>query len=164
MKKLLLLSLLFITVACQKKHQEEEPLICGIPPERFVIAISKEDPHALNFLNEKNERDESVYFYSLAKDKSKIPYETSLGIAKLNRNDEKEYLAIELDRTKIKSLITGNLETIYLNNKGKTDTIQVKIVRRRNKCGMQSFVEEININGEQRKADFSLHWQPVIVY
>lgn len=141
-----------------------ECLDTGIPPERFIVAISMENPHAQDFLNEKKEKDRSVYFYKLANDNiTKTPYKTLVGIGKIE-DSKKEYLMIELDGNIVRNiLVTGNSETIYLNNKGKSDILQIKAKRVETECDTFSKTEELIINGKKKEKLPSLHWSPIIL-
>lgn len=161
MKQFILFLSVFILFSCSKEKEiTEEPLICGIPPARFILSVPKSHPHSQDFLDEKGEKSISVYFYKFRKDSNiKKHFNAKFHLEKENSSD---VFFIELDVDNSEVFVTGDLETIYLNNKKGTDVIQIKAEYLYSKCGRSINVKELIVNGKKQEKLPNLHWNPLI--
>lgn len=150
MKKSLLLSLLFIVVACQKQHQEETiPNDCCSPPPYFGLYINKNSDVHKTFLNTEGAFDaENISLYRLDND-IKTTYRITHGYIDWGKSDPKsKYLVIGTQLDHGNDVYTGKTETLYLKNALKTYKVEVEgAMISNNGCCPVAKLKEIRIDG-----------------
>lgn len=156
MKTLFYLLSFALLLSCNKASEEHCPLT-GVPPAKFRAVIAPNSTRVNDFFDN-GTLDKSVYFYKISSDGvTKIPFKTT-GITSPNHT----HINIPEENWE-KSIITGNLETIYLNNKGKTEIIQIRVEHIvKDACTSVNETKELIVNGVKQEKLPNLNWDGVV--
>lgn len=122
MKRILLFTMLFVVIACNKNTKEDEEPVdcCCTPPTYFSLFVNTSSAEYQNFLDSKGEVDkQNVYFYQLLENRTERKIDTYL----ISDDSEKKgYMHILINSPSF--LYTGKTEIFYLKNKTKTYKIE----------------------------------------
>lgn len=136
MKKIFLFVLLALFFAsCGREGQE-----CMSPPPMFsIIIVNNKIPDNKYDISEISKKEAVLYKLS---DNDKIKIED------LYVDNDNIFISSQFE--KVKTFFTSNLETFYVEYKGKTDTLQIKgIYHDSTGCGDRASLSELYFNGKE---------------
>lgn len=143
MKKLIYILFLFITIGCGKDEHIRE---CCCYNKELVFSIEIKAEKTQSFLTSENLFDEenTRLYKQIDKTQKEI---------KFTGGKNNDIIILTIYDYDTEDIFTGNLETIYLQNKTSIDTIKIKGRIVKVKCGEYAQMEEVFVNGQKTETE-----------
>lgn len=131
---LYVLSFLFL-VGCEKREVEYSSL-CSFPPARLLVVIATNTVGWRDMHVPANAKKEGILLKLVGEKKEKI------GDLRVYNDN----IYIFFYKEELKTIYTGNLETLYVEHNGNTDILKIKGTYEENKCGIATSLKELIFN------------------
>lgn len=140
-----------ILFSCSKgveENKKTQPDCMNEPPSFGIVIVKNEIPRNRYFDGIENAKKEAVLYKLSGNEKVKIE----------NISVHNDNIYIFRGGKEVKTFFTSNLETFYVEYKGKTDTLQIKgIYHDSTGCGDWAGLSELHFNGKQVELNMIEH-------